>query len=173
MINFPITKLNFFFGQLHSAYQKQGDNIRAIDCLSNELAAHSSAIDWFKKTYCKWIKMHVWSLNFTKLSLFLNKVSNNYGLSWARGVAFTFIVGLLFFHLVVIFTQEYKLSFNLCLTGPFFKFLNPLRHFEVTDIFSSKATVSGAGYVSHFFGRIMISYGYYQTIQAFRKYGRK
>ena len=99
-----------------------------------------------------------------------------------RGVIFSFIVGLFFFYCLVISTKEYSigLSFDYRpeFIQSFLKFMNPLRFFDLEYIFKKEdnqtsITLSGLSYIWDFFGRVFIAYGFYQTIQAFRRFGRK
>jgi hypothetical protein len=56
--------------------------------------------------------------------------------------------------------------------------MNPLRFFELESIFKVGQerpflSLSGWSYFWDLWGRVFVAYGFYQTIQAFRKYGRK
>ena len=56
--------------------------------------------------------------------------------------------------------------------------MNPLRFFELEALFNNTSQegiikLNGLSYLSDFGGRIFLAYGYYQTIQAFRRFGRK
>ena len=69
-----------------------------------------------------------------------------------------------------------KLDFQI-LTA-YLKFMNPLRFFELDALFNNtpvenKLRLNTYSYLSDFIGRIFITYGYYQTIQAFRRFGRR
>lgn len=157
------------FGQLSTAFQKQGDSIRALEYASRELESHYQTIKWRSSSFP------------TKLSLWLNFISNNFGRAWLRGVLFSFSVGFLFFCLLLISTDRYSFgfpAFDLNLTSAYLKFMNPLRFFELEQLFNNtplagKIKLSGLSYIADFGGRIFVAYGYYQTIQAFRRFGRK
>lgn len=153
-----------FFGQLQSAYTKQGDNIRSNDSLSYELEAFYQSLRWDSIYF------------FTKASLLLHRVSNSFGRSWVRGFIFSLLVGFVFFDLILISTPQYQfgISFSDALIGSFTKFMNPLRHFDIDTLFQSKSlSFTWLSYLFDFGGRIFVAYGYYQTIQAFRRYGKK
>ncbi|HYF29652.1 MAG TPA: hypothetical protein VD993_00885 [Chitinophagaceae bacterium] len=157
------------FGQLATAFQKQGDNIRALEYTSREVDAHYRAIRWFSRNF------------FQKLNLWLNAVSNNFGRDWVRGVIFSFGVGLLFFCLLLISTDKYSWglpTFDLNMLPAYLKFMNPLRFFELETLFrntpaADTLTLNEYSYLADFGGRVFVAYGYYQTIQAFRRFGRK
>ena len=53
-----------------------------------------------------------------------------------------------------------------------------LRFFELDNLFSDSYpdrdfTFSRIAYLVDFLGRVIVGYGFYQTIQAFRRYGQK
>jgi hypothetical protein len=155
------------FGQLQTAYQRQGDSVRASEYQAREIEAHYKTISW--------------TTHFpTKLNLLLNKISNNYGRNWAQGIAFSFLIGLLVFYCLILSSEEFYLAWNFShvsdLTDSFLKFMNPLRHFETENLFADKSprvTPNPWSYIWDFAGRIFVAYGYYQTIQAFRRFGKK
>ena len=157
------------FGQLATAFQKQGDNIRTLEFNSRELDAHYKTISWFSSRF------------FQKVSLWLNAVSNNFGRDWFRATIFSLGVGFVFFCLLLISTNMYRWgfpSFDSRMLPAYLKFMNPLRFFELEAMFNNtpaqeKIKLTELSYLADFGGRIFIAYGYYQTIQAFRRFGRK
>jgi hypothetical protein len=157
------------FGQLATTFQKQGDTVRALEYQSRELQAHYKGLKFFSKDI------------FKTFNLWLNLVSNYFGRYWMRGIIFTFIVGNTFFCFLLLSTDEYQLGYptiNENLVPAFLKFMNPLRFFDVESLFKSslgevKISSNGWTYFWDFWGRIFVAYGFYQTIQAFRRYGRK
>jgi len=114
-----------------------------------------------------------------KLMICLNRYSNSYGLSWIQGVKFTVIyVGLPFFLLynsllVDPYYEPIFLDLNSFLDvlddglQYFVQFLNPTHSHDFMEQFHPKP--KGLGYFIDGISRILITYGYYQTIQAFRK----
>jgi hypothetical protein len=156
------------FGQLSNAFQKQGDTVRQLEFQSREIEAHYKTLTWNSAHF------------FVKLNLFLNNVSNKFGRRWVQGIFFTFSVGLSFFCLLLITTDEYTIGFptiNYKLIPSFFIFVNPLRTPELQELFKTSnslpLTLTVSSYIVDFLGRILVAFGYYQTIQAFRRYGRK
>lgn len=155
------------FGQLQTAFNKQGDSIRALEYHSREIAAHFREIR-FKPKYF-----------FTSFNLFLNLLSNNFGRRWWQGVLFTILTGILFFYLIIRNSVEFpKISYNENLFLAYLKFMNPIRSFDTESIFKKNSGIpfldlKTIAYLCDFIGKIVIAYGYYQTIQAFRRYGRK
>jgi len=114
-----------------------------------------------------------------KFILFMNRISNGFGLNWIRGIGFTLITALIFF-----------IPYLLCLKNPYYQwgwvdwqafwevsgqtvkyyveFFYAAHKFDFMEQYQPK----GFAYILDMVGRIFITYGYYQTIQAFRKYGR-
>lgn len=154
------------FGQLATAFQKQGDNVRMLEYNSRELEAHYNTINWLTRDI------------FKKINLWLNFVSNNFGRYWARGILFSFGMGLLFFSFLLISTDAYHLglpSLDFGLVPAFLKFMNPIRFIDTETLFAKQPAIvlNEWSYFWDFLGRIFVTYGFYQTIQAFRRYGKK
>jgi hypothetical protein len=160
----------FFFGQLCVLFQRQGDSVRSYEYQAREVDSYYHLLIEQKGKFLE------------KLTLTFNKYSNDFGRDWGRSILFSVAVGLLFFSLLVPSTQQYNIGFSgeetIRLIPPFLKFMNPLRHFETMELFKNieggnAIVLSNWSYLWDFLGRIFVAYGYYQTIQAFRKYGRK
>ncbi|MCO7319081.1 pentapeptide repeat-containing protein [Riemerella anatipestifer] len=118
-----------------------------------------------------------------------SEYSNDYGRSWKRGVAFTMFFGFIFYAILFFISNYDRIKGWVCQLCQLFmkedylkifcdKSINfitgYLRFLNLTDwkyeFFNIKDL--GLGYAILFIGRIFIGYGYYQTIQAFRKYGK-
>lgn len=176
MINGSVspTQAQLAFGQLHTAFQKQGDSIRALEYQAREVESHYQLLSWFNKGFPY--------INSDKLNLWFNKWSNNFGRYWMRGVLFTFCTGILFFYFLILSTKEYSfgfpISFDPNFVASYLRFLNPFRFRELETLFTFSnnqlvINITYWSYVWDFLGRVFITYGFYQTIQAFRRYGRK
>ena len=132
------------------------------------------------RAYSEELKLKNWRTSFTeKFILFMNRISNGFGLNWLRGIIYTIVAALIFF-----------IPYLLCLKNPYFEwgweswkafwevsgqtvkyyieFFYAAHKFDFMDQYEP----SGFAYVLDMVGRIFITYGYYQTVQAFRKYGR-
>lgn len=162
-----------------------------------------------------------------KLLLLANKVSNNFGTNWLRGILFTASTGIITYLLmlcclpfihntyiiisftfiiiiisvfsflnkdidsflpililiilsfllaIILFKSPFLYKENIHIEDyiipDFIKILNviDLKPFEKEE--NSIFNLSGLSYLFLFIGRIFIGYGYYQTIQAFRKFGK-
>lgn len=118
-----------------------------------------------------------WTSSFSDLIILLyNWCTNSFGRYWIQGMVTTLLIGLFFFQLsynavhpdgCFIFGCEYSLdSFHY---EEFFTFLNPAHE---TRIFT-KLDLNDYNkpyYIFEFLGRIFVSIGIYQIIQAFRKF---
>jgi hypothetical protein len=161
------------FGQISAAFQKQGDTVRALEYQAREIEAHYKQLRFYDREERKF--------SFTKISLWLNKWSNDFGRSWQRGLLFSLGVGFMFFCFVVMSADEFGIgipAFDSRLFIAYVRFMNPLRFFELETIFKlngeeSFLTLTSWSYFLDFLGRVFVAYGFYQTIQAFRRYGRK
>lgn len=107
--------------------------------------------------------------------LFLNKYSNEFGLSWLRGLKFTLIITFIFYWLInyfgmeePIFVVDWRFSnFEYVFKG-YINLLNIISFNK--EIFQFRLTAIGE--LIFLMSRVFIAYGIYQTISAFRKYGK-
>jgi hypothetical protein len=159
------------FGQLNKAMNNMGDSVKAAEYQSREIHAHYRQLHFFRKS--------IFFFNLTKFNLGMNLLSNNFGRSWGRAVVFSFGFGLFFFYFLTISTSAFKvgwpMEYDWNLVPSFFRFMNPLRFFETEKIYEPlKKTVSLSpfSYIIDFFARVVIAYGFYQIIQAFRRLGK-
>lgn len=109
-------------------------------------------------------------LNLDKLLLILNWISNDNNRSWFRGVLFTLTTGLIFFS-AYLYTLEVKIDFKEKLFWTdYILFISSFPKFSIEKYsqYNSIWSVSLVIWLS----RIFISYGIYQTIAAFRKFGK-
>lgn len=111
--------------------------------------------------------------------LWINKYSNNYGQDWSRGIIFTLIVSFMFYSLFTysINKIEFSTDFSQWI------FFNPTYWKEVIGylwlpnlddfkVLLNDNNVSVWSYSCFIIGKIFIAFGIYQTISAFRKYGK-
>lgn len=163
------SQAQLFFGQLSIAYQKNGDTVRALYYGALEIESHYKNVRWKDGQI------------LDSVTLYLNKWSNDFGRSWLRGIYFSFLVGLFFFGLLLLSTNQaiFEVPHNQTKIGSvFIKFMNPIRFFDLEQLFAGtpgegKMDFSFMSSVFDLAGRIFVAYGYYQTVQAFRRFGRK
>lgn len=110
------------------------------------------------------------------LSLWLNKYSNNFGISWKRGVCFTITVWVIFFSIFVMLRDGWGCHFIWADSN----YLNEAVSYLWLPSGLDKLVLSDSScFISNWFrilifilGKILIGYGIYQTISAFRKFGK-
>jgi uncharacterized protein YjbI with pentapeptide repeats len=173
---FDNEKKNYFqaqlaFGQINKAMNLMGDSVKAAEYQSREIYAHYRQLRWLRKS--------IYFLNLTKLSLWLNYISNDFGRSWGRAVLFSFGLGVIFFYFMTVSTTAFRIAFPITvdwnLVPAYFRFMNPLRFFETEKIYEPLGKGVGLAprsYIIDFFARVTIAYGFYQVIQAFRRLGK-
>jgi len=128
------------------------------------------------------MKLHSKTLELRSFSdwsiLRLNYISNNYGADWIWGSLFTITMGLVFYSIfnmcVYGFGVPWNDHFNFLLNDKDFwiGFINyfwlPTGFGELTK--NDELAGGWGGAISFILGKILIAYGIYQTIAAFRKY---
>lgn len=157
--------------------------------IKHQFENQGNSIDatWYKQLELKAYLKEVWNnilkidfpfekKRFSELiSLFLNLISNRYGTSWLLGIIFTSLISITLFIIAFHFSGIGSFNVNGQTTAFFFDFINPLHNLNyinnyVQD-FNQKAESSWF-YVVDFVARISISFGLYQTVQAFRRFGK-
>ena len=151
-------KMREIYRQLKYCAEDNKDKIQALVFKSHELDAYQRTLNW---------KDNASDL----LMLWLNKLSNNHGLSWVRGVIFTAITCFVFYFI-----------FYLCQNDSFSRYFfweNLMKYFwlpnGIGDLISFLKSspnmfIGIIGVISYLLGKIFIAYGIFQTISAFRKY---
>ncbi|GIJ94923.1 hypothetical protein CAPN002_21410 [Capnocytophaga stomatis] len=148
---------------IKNAFYKEDNRIEGLEFYKREMAVYEKELK--EKSF--WHK--------DRFMLLLNKISNNYGTSWSRGLLFTITVAFIFY-LCILISLHNSLEWDIRSLDAWDNFL---KHFlEVINVTRWKdiepfgVELNGLAYLFLFIGRIFIGYGYYQTIQAFRKYGK-
>jgi len=161
-----------FFEQLSSIFLKHGNIFRSVEYKSistkykhESLKSKRLFHNKFNDIFQNWLQ---------RFPFFWNKVSSDYGASWGKAVWFIFWTSVLLYLCALLSTGNLfrlDMNFDLAFIGFYFDFINPLRPF---DFFSQiKLNVNGWTRLIDLLSRIVIGYGIYQLIVAFRRYGRK
>ena len=216
--------------EVPSIYKQLRETYRIIKDNSYKQNNKIEALEFSKRemlVYERELKSVSSKSNNDKLLLLANKVSNNFGTNWLRGILFTASTGIITYLLmlcclpfihntyiiisftfiiiiisafsflnknidsflpililiilsllltIILFKSPFLYKENICIKDyiipDFIKILNviDLKPFEKEE--NSIFNLSGLSYLFLFIGRIFIGYGYYQTIQAFRKFGK-
>ncbi|WP_418499571.1 pentapeptide repeat-containing protein [Flagellimonas sp.] len=146
---------------------------KTLRTIKQELQRTENRIDYniFKaaelNAYKKELKKNQWEEAFI---LWLNNLSSKHGLNWLRSSIFTLTIAMLSY-IAYFITENYSSevslnidSINYFLIG-YFKFLIPTYNPPFQNGLSLWFQ-----YLPYIIGKIFITYGIYQTIQAFRKF---
>lgn len=150
---------------IKNEYSKEGNRIQELEFKKREIELYQQELN-FQNMNVK---------TEEKISLWFNGVSNKHGDSWVRGVGFTLIAGLIFY---ILFLTPLFINGDLECDPSWDGLGNVIRYyFEFINVTNWSYNPFGItnynwSYVALFIGRIFIGYGYYQTIQAFRKFGK-
>lgn len=108
-----------------------------------------------------------------RIILWLNKNSNSFGTDWVVGINFTLLIALISAMIILSMTPHIAFSFDMEGIENFIRTLVEILNItEWADIKILNKEPNTWQYILMFFSRIFIGYGYYQTIQAFRKFGK-
>jgi hypothetical protein len=158
-----IQKIRESYRIIKHSFRTNANNIEALVFHRLEMEAYAYELKGVK------------SKSRDSLILFFNKWSNNYGADWRYGLIFTLFVTVIVFFFQIMVVRNNLLSICYWCEEPtliiksFFQLLNITNwDYKPFDI----EVVPDLNYVILFVGRIFIGYGYYQTIQSFRKFGK-
>ena len=161
--------------KIKNEFIKRNDNINSLKYKAIELKKHKSEL---KSNRCFKNKMDL-------ALLWLNTKSNDNGQDWVRGVCFTFFSWISFYSLYLIASRynalcsffsredvEWTVQQDIINMFSYLwsiDFLAPLKELEDLQINVLMTIISIFIFI---FGKIIVGYGIYQTISAFRKYGK-
>lgn len=169
-----------YFDDLNKSNNKAVENWdrKTLRSIKRELVNTHNQIDYlrFKAYELKAYKKEVDKSNLKwrdSLILYLGEESNDFGLDWTKGIGFIFKSSFFFYVLYILSYAYYVNDINCNPTMEEFlvnylKFVNPFS-------FLKSPIEAAENYFLPFLffmlGKIFVSYGIYQTIQAFRKFG--
>lgn len=105
-------------------------------------------------------------ISFDSVLLFLNLISNNNGRSWFQGIIFTLVIGWVFF---VWYLKTLGISSTAAACyEDYVLFITSFPKLTIESYYNDSWKTQLVIWLS----RIFISYGIYQTIASFRKYGK-
>jgi hypothetical protein len=149
------------YREIKHACLSKSDNIKALIVQRKELNQYRYNLRYepFKRRFV------------LKFQFCLNECSNEHGTNWFRGFLFTiFMVGLPLFISILIIEGKFCNSSFSELSNAFLHFLQPIS--DISKI-GDDITLTNPSVMINALARIFITYGYYQTIQAFRFFGKK
>ncbi len=157
--------------QFKKIYENRGDVVMGIEYHAQEMEIYRHYLKHSNPS----TRTERWNVRGERMNLWLNRTSSYYGNNWLRAVGITLLVNWFLFTIYCL-TLGYIPGTNYSkfweLFSYSFEFLNPIRK---TDILSKdiSITISPLSRIIDYVSRIAIAYCVYQTIQAFRKFGKK
>jgi len=154
------------FQVIKHEFEKLNNKVEVLNYQAREMIAYERELN---------IKSKRWDFVLLKL----NRISNKHGLSWSRGVLFTLSCGIIFFAAYIFSLNSLPFkwgwqNFNsfYSASGIIIKYF--IRFLIIThDLdFMQNYQPTALSFLIDFLGKVFIGYGIYQTIQAFRKYGK-
>ena len=156
-------------------------NLKTIRIIKNQLIKTENKVDFSKYNSIEYnILLNQENLPFSeKFLLILNKKSNYFNTDWMLGIKFTLKISLAFFAVLlfvnsIIPNSDYPLIINS--KSEFADVEITLKYFLkfIFNIGFKDEEIQSNGwlFLIFIFSKILIGFGVYQTIQAFRKYGK-
>ncbi|UXD71082.1 hypothetical protein MUK51_07250 [Sphingobacterium faecium] len=143
----------FTYNQFRLLAERNGDTDKSVEYRSLEL------------NYLRRTKSNV----ADRMLLFLNEVSNWHGRNWLLGVGFTIIVGFISFASYQGSLRMFNF-FDLNWPADYIRYIATYPKLQLPG-YDTKANFLTD--IARIFGIIFMGYGIFQTISAFRKYGKK
>lgn len=157
--------------QFKKIYENRGDNIRATQALAEEVETYRAQLKLEKPSTRK----ERWNNRTERFNLWLNRISNYHGNNWFRAMLVTLGVNSLLFMLYSLSIGNrpgMDVSKFFTLAAYSLEFLNPLRKADFLK-HDMPGECEGLSVFIDYLSRIIIAYFVYQTIAAFRKFGKK
>jgi uncharacterized protein YjbI with pentapeptide repeats len=151
------------FRIIKNQFLSQNNRVDALKAHQREM--NSFTVETIQNIFIQKPSLNTFGNIANLLILVLNFISNGFGLWWFAGVSFLFVTTCLMFTWYLNYVQV-PCSFEFWKYFP--QFLNPTHKTE----FIEGAFLETPAYFLDFFGRAVSSFGIYQTVQAFRKFGR-
>lgn len=150
----------------------RNENIKAFEYRKNELTSYTNELKGKKNKTQE------------RIVLLLNRLSNNHGIDWGRGILFTLSTWLLFYMLFEWANSSFCIFKNPDCTVALFNnkfWSDALTYLWIPDGLTELAVglktehslISFAAMIIFFIlGKVSIAYGIFQTISAFRRHGK-
>lgn len=162
-------QLQTLLSQLKQIYYRQGDQPESSRYHAFEIEAHRKKLQ----------SENDWRSLPERFTLFLNRWSNNHGTSWELALGFTTALSIILFTCYALSLGfRVDLSWNgvkyfFDIASHIGEFIFPFHKPGFMSESYIGAVENGWSRLWDMLGRIFISYGIYQLVQAFRKHGRR
>jgi len=161
------------YRQLKYASSKYGDTVTSFEFLAKEMEIYRK---YLKNNNNKLFSKEWWNNKAERANLWLNMFSNYYGNNWLKAVFLTLFFNTMLYTFYC-WSQGYWFGNDWnkfwTLAAYSFEFLNPLRKADFLQKVTGEELVPPAAIAIDYVSRIIIAYFVYQTITAFRKFGKR
>ena len=158
--NFKLIKQQDTYRSLKNVALENNDTPQAIEFYAKEMMHYEQLVRNNPSEYS----------SSDKVTLWFNKVTNNFGLNWVSPLLLLLILSYVFFLLILLSTKEtYFQIITLADHKYWVQLLNPLHSLE----FTGSGSWRGRTYLWDFLFRIIQGLLLYQIISAFRKFSKK
>lgn len=151
------------FRIIKNQFLSQNNRVEALKAHQREM--NSFTVETVQNIFRKRLSLKTFGNIGNLLILILNFISNGFGLWWFTGILFLFSTTYLMF---IWYLNYVQLPCLFEFWKYFPQFLNPTHKIDLIE----GALLETPAFVLDFFGRVVSSFGIYQTVQAFRKFGK-
>lgn len=162
------------YNQFKKIYENQGDVVEASWYHAKAMDNQQSLLRLtYQQKVAPWHKKIFSEERFNLFGFWLNKISNNHSESWRVALRFILIISVVMYSLYYISIHCHE-PLGFTKTGRFFgDYFGFLDITHRIDFHVPKEQLSPWSKLFDFFGRILIGYGFFQFIAAFRRHGKK
>ena len=160
------------YRRIKQEFRKNENHIEALDFHHHEMTVFRKELEY--KTVRSFEKPSNYDKYKNQIILFSNRISNDYNRSWVKDMIFTLCITSVFFFIIsFILLYQGEISIKMSSeafsesTNEFMRFINPIAWNH--KLYNTDNPIA---IIVTYIAKIFIGYGYYQTIQAFRKYGK-
>lgn len=154
---------------IKNQFAKQNNRIESLKYHHREMSSYFREL--ISEAFYNLKKIRLWGLlkNVGDLIILgLNFLSNGFGLWWFAGIIFLFITTSLMYHFYLL-SVDLKIPYDQMEYWKYYvQFIVPTHKFD----FIKGVKLTDSSYIIDYFGRVVSAFGIYQTIQAFRKFGK-
>lgn len=154
---------------IKNQFAKQNNRIESLKYHHREMSSYFQELLY--ESYLNLKRFRLWGLlkNFGDLViLILNFLSNGFGLWWFAGIIFLFATTTFVYYFYLL-SLDLKISYQQIEYWKYYvQFIVPTHKFN----FIEGAILTDKSYIIDYLGRVVSAFGIYQTVQAFRKFGK-
>jgi hypothetical protein len=162
------------YNQIKKIYENQGDVVETSWYHSKAMENQQALLKlMYKAEHKPWCKKVLGEKSFNLFGFRLNRFSNNHGESWRRAILFVLLgSGIMYslYYLSIHYHEPFGFGAIGRFFGDYFSFLDITHRI---DFHVPKEQLNGWSKFLDYSGKLVIGYGLYQLIAAFRRHGKK